>query len=49
MTLDDVYGPEMDDFPLEQDDWDDFQVLEWYEVRPGKLIEIEYPAAPDGD
>ena len=29
-TLDDVYGPDLDDFPLEQDaeDWNDEEVLE---------------------
>jgi hypothetical protein len=34
-TLDDVYGPDLDDFPLEQDseDWDDDTAeLDWEET-----------------
>lgn len=35
MTLDDVYGPDQEEFPLEQqaDDWDEDLDLDWDEAE----------------
>ena len=41
-TLDDVYGPDLDDFPLEQEaeDWDEETLgLDWQETEEQELLQ----------
>ncbi len=39
MTLDDVYGPDEEEFPLEQDaaDWDETLDLDWEESEAQEI------------
>jgi len=41
-TLDDVYGPDLDDFPLEQEaeDWDEETLgLDWQETEEQEVLQ----------
>ncbi len=49
MTLDDVYGADLESFPLEQDDWEEDLSLEWSEAEIGEIVKEIHPARLHGD
>ena len=44
MTLDDVYGADLESFPLEQDDWEEDSSLDWSEAEIGEIVREISPA-----